>query len=262
VSDGASAGALGAEPPERGSAEGQRDAASELDLDRLAHELRTPLAAIQSTADALASGHLGAIDPRHAAYLASIRDTARHALAVIGGMLDVSGRPSSSSDAASASIDLEAIAAEVAGAMAMLAARAGVGLEAPAEGRGARASASVTDVRQMLINLISNGIAHAGGGATVRVTVGGDDRSEVWVDVTDNGPGLPREIVEQLEAGSVLDGGAEGDATPRARLGLRLTRHLAAANGGRLEIATGPDGTRARVLLPAAPGASPVAGAI
>jgi two-component system OmpR family sensor kinase len=237
------------------------DAAAGLDLDRLAHELRTPLAAIQSMADALANGHLGAIDPRHAGYLASIRETARHALAVIGGAVGPLAPSPSGAVPRAAEIDLHAVTAEVASGMAMLAARAGVRLEAEAGGARGRALGCATDVRQMLINLISNGILHAGGGSTVRVTVGGDDKGEAWVEVTDDGPGLPAGILEQLESGALLDCGGEGEAAPRTRLGLRLTRQLAAANGGRLEITTGPDGTRARVVLPAAQGPGPGASA-
>jgi two-component system OmpR family sensor kinase len=228
------------------------DAASALDLDRLAHELKTPLAAIQSMADALANGHLGAIDPRHAGYLASIRETARHALAVIGDMVDPDLPLRSCSAGGPGEIDLDGIAAEVARGMAMLAARSGVRLDAERAGCGARALGYATDVRQMLINLISNGIAHAGWGATVRVTAGGGDEALAWIEVADDGPGLPAGILDQLEAGALLDGDGNRGAAPRPRLGLRLTRQLAEANGGRLEIATGPHGTRVRIVLPAA----------
>ncbi len=233
----------------------QNSASGGLDLDRLAHELRTPLAAIQSTADALANGHLGSIDPRHAAYLAGICETARHALAVIGDMVGAVQPASAALACRSAHVDLHSIVAEVVSGMAMLAARAGVRLSAEVNGHGARAWGSATDVRQMLINLVSNGISHGGGGATVRVTVGRNGAGEVWLDVTDDGPGFPPGVSEQLEAGALLDEkGLVGSFPPRARLGLRLTRQLAAANGGRLELLSGPDGTRARVVLSATPG--------
>lgn len=228
-----------------------------IDLDRLAHELRTPLAAIQSMADALAGGHLGALDPKHAGYLASIGETARHALAVLDGMVGSTGAAAPSEIRDAAAIDLEAIAAEVVRAMAMLAAVAGVRLEAQRPAQGRWASGSATDVRRMLINLVSNGIAHGGGGSTVRVTVGGDDRTEAWVDVTDNGPGFPTGLLALLESGGCFEDGSDVDAMPRPRLGLKLTRFLAAVNGGRLEITTGPGGTRARVVLPVFAGSGP-----
>mgnify|MGYP000049332712 FL=1 len=244
-SDRADLGARCEAPREDVRTEARRAAVVGVDLARLAHELRTPLAAIQSTADALASGHLGAIDPRHAAYLASIRETARHALSVIGGMVDASA------PALSAPLDLRGIVTEVTGGLAMLAAAARITLVVETACGDVRATGSPTDVRQMLINLVSNGISHAGAGATVRVAVGGDGLSEVWLDVTDDGPGLPAGILHRLEAAALLDPAPGGARSTRARLGLRLTRQLAAANGGRLELASSPSGTRARIVLPA-----------
>lgn len=249
MSDRATVGAPGAASSVAGNAGLQPDARAGPELDRLAHELRTPLAAIQSMADALASGHLGGLEARHAGYLASIRETARHALAVLDGMIGSPEAATPSGDRDAAPIDLEAIAAEVVVGMAMLAAGAGVRLDAQKRVHGRIAFGSATDVRRMLINLISNSITHGGGGSTVFVTIGGDGEAEAWIDVTDNGPGLPDGLLAQLSAGGLLD----GDAASRPKLGLRLTRHLAALNAGRLELTTGPGGTRARVVLPMAP---------
>lgn len=237
-----------AKPSDR--AEDRLSGPSEVDLDRLAHELRSPLAAIQSMAEALADGHLGPVDPRHATYLASIRDTARHALAVIARMVgaahDLGGTFRGPEP-----VELTWLAAEVAQGMRLLAARAGVRLEAVVGNPPVIARASPTDVRQMLINLMSNGIAHAGGGATIAVTTGSDGR-EAWIEVADDGPGVAAGVLDRLATGIPLDGDTEGAAGSRIRLGLTLTRQLAAANGGRLEIASSPEGTSARIVLPVA----------
>lgn len=247
--------APGAAPIDPGGSTQAGTAAALPELGRLAHELRTPLAAIQSMADALATGHLGGLDPKHASYLASIRETARHALAVLEGILDDSGGASATKGLLTRkAIDLGTIAAEVVRSMALLAARTSVRLDAPPPSRGRHATASATDVRQMLINLISNAITHGGGGSAVQVTVGGDDGVSAWIDVTDNGPGLPPAVAAQLDVPGPLACGTEADGTPRLRLGLRLTQHLATENGGRLEIATGPQGTRARLVLQAVAG--------
>lgn len=236
--------------PDHSGAEDRVAASTEVDLERLAHELRSPLAAIQSTADALAGGHLGPVDPLHAGYLASIRDTARHALAVITRMAG-SGHNLSGSGGRAEPIELARVAAAVVRGMRMLAARSSVRLEADAGVAPHIAWASPTDVRQMLINLVSNGIAHAGGGATVGVTTGSDGR-EAWIEVADDGPGVAAEVLALLEAGAPLDADPAAPGT-RIRLGLMLTRQLAQASGGRLEIASGPGGTRARVVLPVPP---------
>jgi two-component system OmpR family sensor kinase len=224
---------------------------SSMPLDRLAHELRTPLAAIQSMAEALVGGHLGRIeDERHAGYVASIADTARHALAVVDSMLVARPALAPEPDPAALVVDVSAVARDVAASMAMLAARAGVRLALDATAP-VLAAARGTDVRQMLINLVSNGLVHAGGGVTVGIGTGAAG-GMAWIDVTDDGAGIPQGVVDRLEAGEPLDGAADAETAGRVRLGLTLTRALAAANGGRLELGATPAGTRARIVLPAA----------
>jgi signal transduction histidine kinase len=218
-----------------------------IDLQRLAHDLRTPLAAIQSTAEALAGGHLGALDPRHAAYLASIGDTARHALAV----LDEAMHPGDAScGPAGEVLQIRDLAGEVISALEALAAAEGVRLEVANGAVDARACARATEVRQMLINLVSNGITHAGRGSTVSLAWGAGSRAEVWIEVADDGPGIPAEVLARLRDGVPTDGKIAGDQ--RRRLGLVLTRDSARACGGRLELVTGRLGTRAKIVLPAA----------
>jgi len=224
--------------------------AGEVCLDRLAHELRTPLAAIQSMADALGSGLFGQIEnQRHASYVQSIADTARHALAVIETMLVDRGREAADAEDAPR-VDIAALATDVVAGMAVLAARAGVRLVACDRARSTpQANARATDVRQMLINLVSNGIVHAGGGTEVHVATGEGD-GVVWITVADDGAGISQTVLDQLELGLPIDG--DDTSVERLRLGLALTRALAGANGGRLEIKATSPGTEARILLPAA----------
>lgn len=250
------------EPVERGGGaarprEAGRDKADtadlrDLDLDRLMHELRSPLAAIQAMADALAEGHLGALGtPQHVAYLASIRETARHALLVLDSM---AGGPNPDAEQAVGPTPLESVATEVVGAMGLLAARAGVALETKAASSAGAvlALARATDIRQMLINLVANGIAHAGGGARVEVAARRLGEGLVALEVSDDGPGIAAGVLERLRTRAPLDRAAGPDFATRPRLGLALTRALAEVNGGRLEIESGADGTRARIVLPAA----------
>ena len=222
-------------------------------LDRVAHEIRTPLAAIQSMAEALSGGHLGNMENRrHLAYVQSIAETARHALAVVEAMLQRSGAERSSAVHVTERIDLAAVGREVASGMAMLAARSGLRLDVKRCQVEAPALARATDVRQMLINLISNGITHAGGGATVSIATGHAMDGGAWIEVVDDGAGIPPDVLARLESGTPLDGNLDGASPNRVRLGLALTRALASSNGGRLEIRSGSNGTTARVMLPGA----------
>ncbi|MGE0767595.1 MAG: sensor histidine kinase [Hyphomicrobiaceae bacterium] len=218
-------------------------------LDRLVHELRTPLAAIQSTADALAGGHLGRMgSERHATYVQGIADTARHALAVLDAMMAHAGAEPVVAERTPGSIDIELLAREMASNMGMLAAASGVRLHLCESTGPVCAMARATDVRQMLINLIANSITHAGAGSTVRIETGTRDDT-IWLQVADDGAGIPQSVIDRLQQGLPLD--ADGAAVSRTRLGLTLTRSLVEANGGRIEIESSAAGTVVRVCLPA-----------
>ena len=218
-------------------------------LDRLAHEIRTPLAAIQSMAEALAGGHLGRMESeRHRAYVASMAETARHALAVMEAMLPAGGSAAAREPAFPVSVDLAALSRVVVAEMAVLAARRGVRLAVgPGRGCPVHAVARATDVRQMLINLVSNGIAHGGAGGTVTLSTGRGD-SEAWLEVADDGPGVPEDVLARIEARVPLEAG-DVEPSSRMRLGLTLTKALAEDNLGRLELVSGTQGTRARIIL-------------
>lgn len=213
------------------------------ELRLLAHELRTPLAAILSLADIMHGGHLGSIEnARHKEYLASMRETARHALKVIEAML---AQPSGSTNAVVSigNADLNAAVSEVAAAMGALATRTGARLiAAPAVGLPTVA-ANGTALRQMLVNVVANGIAHGGEGVTLQLTTGVDRGGGVWVEVSDNGPGIPQSVLDRIDVGAAFDGKG------RPQLGLSITRSLALANGGRLEIASAGEGARVRLVF-------------
>ncbi|MEZ5815572.1 MAG: HAMP domain-containing sensor histidine kinase [Hyphomicrobiaceae bacterium] len=220
-----------------------------VELDVVAHELRAPLAAIQSMAEALSAGYLGRIaDERHAGYVRTIAETARHALAVVENMI-VREPSAPSREDPSPVVDLVRLAREVVTSMGLLAGRAGVRLQLCEGCEAVFARCKATEIRQILINLVANGIGHAGGGVTVRLAAG-TSAGNAWVEVVDNGSGIASSVVDTVRSGHVLDASAEAGSAPRVRLGLVLSRSLAEANGGRLEISSDENGTRARVVLP------------
>ena len=100
-----------------------------------------------------------------------------------------------------------------------------------------------TRLRQVLANLVANGLRH---GTNVEVTVAELD-GRVVVDVVDDGPGLDPAVDPFARGASAA--GSTG-------LGLWLGRTIAEAHGGSLEHVpgTGP-GTRFRLALPSASGA-------
>jgi signal transduction histidine kinase len=98
-------------------------------------------------------------------------------------------------------------------------------------------------VEQILLNLLKNAIEAARPAGHVRVSVGAvGDRAELLV--ADDGPGLSREMREQLFSPfATTKAGGTG-------LGLAVSRRLARAHDGELELVPTESGVTWRLLLP------------
>jgi signal transduction histidine kinase len=112
------------------------------------------------------------------------------------------------------------------------------------------ARASEEDIAIILDNLIENALNYSRGG-TVTVECG-RDRDDVFVVVSDEGPGL--EPGEEERIFDRFARGSGGRGSPGTGLGLALVATLARRWGGSAGIANGVrGGARAEVRLPAAP---------
>ncbi len=206
----------------------------------LAHEIRTPLAAIVSLAEVITEERLGPWpNERYRSYVRDILSSARHGLEVVDGILrDAPNEP----DATRAfdEIDLNTEVEAISTSLQPLAEKSGARIEAALVGGLPRVTADRRNVRQMLLNLVSNSIKHGGPAVRIKVTTGYELSGEAWVEVEDNGPGLP-----PAEKAAV-----SGGPPRKAGLGLPLTRSLAGANGARLEMRSRQGrGVRARLVF-------------
>jgi signal transduction histidine kinase len=93
-----------------------------------------------------------------------------------------------------------------------------------------RLEADPARLRQALDNLLANAMTH-GRGASVVVSAGAAD-GVVKISVEDGGPGIPEAELERI-----FDPGVRLDrATHGSGLGLAVTRGVAQAHGGRVEV--------------------------
>ncbi|MCZ8098695.1 MAG: extracellular solute-binding protein [Burkholderiales bacterium] len=112
-------------------------------------------------------------------------------------------------------------------------------------------------LREMLRNIVDNAFAYAPSGP-IRIRLSADER---WATLTvsDRGPGIPRaertDVLERFRRGSRSAG------TPGSGLGLSIARDVAEALDGRLELDDTPGGgLTVRIGLPRIPAATPSAG--
>lgn len=216
----------------------------------LAHEIRTPLAAIVSLAEVITEERLGPWpNERYRSYIRDILDSARHGLDVVDGILrEAPGQAGATPDLAE--VDLNAEVEAICTSLQPLAEKSGARLQAALVSGLERVTADRRNIRQMLLNLISNSIAHGGLSVRIKVTTGYELGGDVWVEVEDNGRGMPASGTAQPDPSRSGKGTRTDNRGRKAGLGLPLTRALATANGARLDISSKPGrGVRARIVF-------------
>ena len=105
-------------------------------------------------------------------------------------------------------------------------------------------------IRQVWVNLIGNAIKY-GSGSDPEVHISARKRrAEVLIDVSDNGPGIPKEAENRIfEKFARL---AQGNSSGSAGLGLAISREIAKNLGGDLVYVRSRTGSIFRIRLPLA----------
>jgi PAS domain S-box-containing protein len=220
-------------------------------LSRMSHELRTPLNAILGFAQLLELEELTDEQRENLRYILS---AARHLLELINEVLDIA-----SIEAGRLTLSLEPVAvadvvAETVSLIRPLADQHQVLLVSPPVSCQVHVLGDRQRLKQILLNLLSNAVKYNRQGGTVQLDCGPGAEGRLRVAVADTGPGIAPESIDQLFVPFERLGGEE-TGIEGTGLGLPLSRRLAEAMGGTLEVATTPgQGSRFWVELPAAEG--------
>jgi signal transduction histidine kinase len=215
-----------------------------------AHELRGPLAALQSSMEVtLARDDL---PPDQQETLSDMLEAARHLSKVANDMLLLaeSGRPVESRH--HVAVDLATVARQAVAMFTGVAEERGISLTVWADGP-ADACANPVDLRRMLSNLLDNAIRFtpAGGTVEVRAIAAGET---ALLTVTDTGVGIaPRDLDHVFDRFFKADPArTHGSGIRSGGLGLSICRSIAESCGGTIGITSRVgQGTTITVRLPA-----------
>ncbi|EWT01497.1 histidine kinase [Intrasporangium oryzae NRRL B-24470] len=215
----------------------------------VSHELRTPLAAQQALLENLVDGVVRPDD----AVLRTALAQAERLGALVGDLLDLSRV-----DGGRAPLDLAPVSVGDLVARAVAEARVshrGVRHATSVEPRDLVVTADAARVHQVLANLLDNAARHSPPGSTVTVGAGADGPDRWWLEVSDEGPGIPPEAAER-----VFDRfGSGDDAGGGTGIGLAIASWVCELHGGSIAVEPaepGCPGARLRAVLPRRPRAA------
>ncbi len=202
-------------------------------LASMSHELRTPLNAILGFADLLLASPRENLSPRARESLERIKRNGDHLLVLINDVLDLAKAESGRVDVRLEAIDVAHLVRACVAEVDSL--RQGKDLKVVVS--GPEEAEMVTDgqrVRQIVINLLSNAIKFTDKGeVTVTLT---SNAVETRISVADTGIGIPaRSMKDLFKDFQQLDAG-DGRRHPGTGIGLALSRRLARALGGDIEV--------------------------
>jgi len=224
-------------------------------LANMSHELRTPLNSVIGFAEILSSEGFGPLgDKRYLNYAKEIGDGGRNLLTIINNTLDLSKIELGTAEVALRPVDPVAV---IRGAVQQLDRQiqdSGVAVSIEIDPRVPSMQSDETKLKQILLNVISNGLKFtpAGGRVTIKVISGGSDDRDVRFEIRDTGIGIaPTDVPIALAPFGQVDS-ALNRRYQGAGLGLPLAKGLAELLGGTLEIAGTPgSGTTVIIILPA-----------
>ncbi len=220
------------------------DRAKSAFLAGMSHELRTPLTAILGYAELLADELQ---QPRFRSDLGRITVAGKHLLSLVDDVLDLARVESGEVKLDMKAFPVRGVLEEVADSVRLRARARGLELHIDPNASSLRVWGDRQRTLQVVLNLVVNAVKYAVPG---RIVVGGEEGADGrrGVFVQDEGPGLtPREQQRMFHAFRQLH-----DVSDGVGLGLAISRRLAEAMGGSLDVVSAPgEGSRFRLWLAA-----------
>ncbi len=203
-------------------------------LQLASHELRAPMTLVSGYLSMLEEGSLGVLPEQAAKVVPLMTARMRQMGQLVDRMLTTSRMELRAGTQEIRDIDLDALAREVADTASSTVEGSRRNIAVHSSGR-IRIRADPEQVETILSNLVSNAVKYSPAGSEIRVVVR-EEPGWAVVDVIDQGSGIADEDLPKLfqpfgRLQSAVSAGIEGTG-----LGLHLSRSLAVAHGGDIEV--------------------------
>ena len=206
-------------------------------LATMSHELRTPLNAILGFSEIMRSEILGAHENQvYKEYANDIHQSGQHLLNLINEILDISRIESGRYELHEAGVTLATVAEDCQRLMRLRSETKGLHIVDAFEPDLPQLWADERAMRQICLNLLSNGIKFTPPGGTITLTIGRTATGGQFLRVKDTGPGIPEHeiprVLKSFGQGSLAHQTAEGGTG----LGLSITKGLTELHGGTFDL--------------------------
>jgi len=208
-------------------------------LAKLSHELRTPLQSISGYVDLLRASETEPLTPAQDHMLARISESERILVRIIDDVITISrleaGRVNYHIGPASAEEALRATEAVI----APLADNHEIRMDVAPGAQHLLVQADADKLKQILVNLAANAVKFTRAPGKVTLSCRVDDDS-VWFDVSDTGPGIPPDRLDEIFNPYVQVGSPAIDSYGGSGLGLTISREFATGMQGDLTASSDP----------------------
>ncbi|HWB23530.1 MAG TPA: HAMP domain-containing sensor histidine kinase [Gaiellaceae bacterium] len=224
----------------------------------VSHELRTPLTSISGYTELVGDPEVGPLTSDQQNYIAIVSRNTDRLLRVVNDLLFFSGMQDGRLELQREDVNLATLAAEAVEMALPNAEAKGLilkcGCATPAHVVG-----DASRLAQVIDNLVSNAIKFTPAGGQVIVGTS-TEPGLATIEVSDTGMGIPAAEQERLFQRFFRSSNAISGAIPGTGLGLYITKAIAEAHGGRVEVESREGaGTVFRIRLPAGSSSEPPA---
>jgi PAS domain S-box-containing protein len=219
-------------------------------LANMSHELRTPLNAVIGFSELLDQELFGSLLPRQKEYVQNILVSGQHLLSLVNDVLDISKVEAGRMELSREWTQLATVVETVDRILQSLAKKKGVTLDLGLPQSLPEGYVDPVRIKQVLYNLLANGIKFTPSGGTVKLTAGAEGRY-LTLEIRDTGIGIREEDLVRLFRPFEQFGTPPGQVCEGTGLGLALTRSLVELHGGTISVRSQPgEGTCFTVSLP------------
>ena len=196
------------------------------------HDLKAPLAAVESYLQVLLGGFVGPISEKQHQLLLRCSERTKEALELVSDFLDVSRLEAGQMFDELEVIRITNVARRAVDVVQPTAEGKGVSLqvEIPGDIPGIRGAA--LRLQQVLVNILINAVRYTPRGGEVSLAVV-DNGDHVRIEVADTGMGIPAEDLPHIFDEFYRGGNTNGDSVGSG-LGLAIARRIVQAHGGRI----------------------------